>query len=106
MPFPFGELIFQYRKIENNNFLFLGVSLQQGFSVKNRVNLLAAGYTDSFEGYGGSGIYLREGKSKVVLSSESLLQEDVPINQNLSHDITVSIYILISSQLNIESNFC
>lgn len=68
-----------------------GVSLQQGFSVKNRVNLLAAGYTYSSEGYGGSGIYLREGRSKVVLSSESLLQEDVPINQNPSHDITVIV---------------
>ncbi|XP_018580019.1 vanin-like protein 3 [Anoplophora glabripennis] len=77
--------------LQNELPLPFGVSLQQGFAVRNKVNLLAAGYADSSEGYGGSGIYLRNGKSKVVLTSESLLNLDVPVDQKPSDVINVVV---------------
>lgn len=77
---------------KNNNYLFLGLSLQLGFSVRNKVNLLASAYTSPEEGYGGTGIYLRDGTSNVIINSEGFLSKDVPIDSKSSNVIDVSTH--------------
>lgn len=67
--------------------------MQLGFSVGNQVNLLTSACAEPGMGYGGSGIYLRDGRSNVTIGTDYLLGE-VPIDNKSHDDVVVSILLV------------